>query len=214
MPSPVTIKIVSGANTWYFPIDGEMRRKRIPWPRATPTSGKQDADTRLYSNALSISNIVNAFGPYKVDGADLIDAVSGINVGAELAKSQLRVLRDSEADTRFGERTLPRKENNPAINPGATGDPDVAGDGAGGVNLTTRAAAYYAGTTNTGVFTWYEDDQANVMSSIWWNGSAWGDAGDILTGSAASVLDVTTHKNRLYYLLSLASVNQIRLSLT
>ena len=190
MAGPREVKITIGSTSYELPITGEVVRRQVrDWAEPLQTVGTQDVNTRAYRQALILAGrVTNCFGPSRIEAGDMV--------------SPLTVLRDCEADVLGGVITLPRREQNPAINPTATGDVDVAGDGAGSNNMNPRAAINFNGSTNAGVFTWYADDTAD-KAALWWNGSAWGDAGDIGAANANDiVVDVIVHKGRLLYLIN------------
>lgn len=178
---------------FYELVGDKIDRRRInDWPDPIPSSGKRDLDTRALQQALHIRDIRNDFAGEHV-------SVGG-DVATHFEHGHIHDLADAQADTRFGRMYPPRNENNPSIVPGASGDADVAGDGSGSANKNSRAAAFFSGTTNKGLFTWYEiTGLSPISAAIFWNGTAWVDAGDINT-SAEKIYDVIVHQSRLMYL--------------
>lgn len=209
MPRGDEIKIVDGASTYILPTDGAVARIQLnDWSQPTLASGRQDANSRYLRNSLLIGNIVNAFGPARIGGGNVIDAVSGLNLDTHLAHGDLHTLRDSEAETEFGEITLPRRRQTPSI-PGAGGDADVAGNGDGGIMRQPKAAVFFEGTQQSGVYTWYVDDGdlgANPyeLHYIRWDSSIWNDEATVNAANASidAGFDMVVHKGALCFLYS------------
>jgi hypothetical protein len=188
---------------FYELVGDKIDRRRInDWPDPIPSSGKRDLDTRALQQALHIRDIRNDFAGEHV-------SVGG-DVATHFEHGHIHDLADAQADTRFGSMYPPRNENNPNIGPGAVtvdgvATHDVAGDGVGGHNYNPRASVYFNGSSNSGVFTWYEDD--DDVRIIFWNGTSWAVAAtlDDVDGSDSNhwtARDIIVHKELLYVLVS------------
>ena len=177
------------------------------WPQPVPTSGRQTAASRWPIQTTTLGDIRNAFG-------GLVHLLSD-EENEHFAHGHLHELYDSESETRYGRITNPRKHNTVTF-PAHTGDGNVAGDTANDYNRNPHAAVYYAGTVNTGVFTWLTDDgNAGDVFAITWTGTAWADAFIIISSGAVEMgFDVAVHKGELLYLYSAATAPVVAYSTT
>ena len=188
-PSLATVKLVDGATTYTFQIDGEVQRIQFQdAPPVSPVTGEQNVKSRPYHPIVSFKRIKNAFA-------------HEIELHFERHAGVIDHMSDCRLDTRHPSGIwMPMAENNPAFEAG-TGDLDVAGDGAGNANRATKAAVFFDGTTNTGVFTWEHGDSAVRVQ--FWNGTSWAvTSGSLQTASPGTTRHVAVHKGRLLFLRS------------
>ena len=207
--TPRIINFVHGGTTYQLPIDGEIQIRAVnDSPPFVPTTGAQSAKSRQYHNIASIRNIKNAFA--------LLNERNFETTGGVISN-----LFSAEAETRFNSGIwFPSFENNPTMPAGDTGSsrsiimPPTTGlttrpSAITGPNRNPKAAIFFAGTTNSGVFTGRVDDVANGggvsddynIDVLRWTGTAWTEEDNLVDASTTEArfapLDFVVHKGAL-----------------
>lgn len=183
-----------------------VRRSVInDWSSPVPSSGAQDVGARYRRSIFQIKDIKDAFSHQVELRWDQHKNRDGVVV--------IDHLSDSNMETRHGPMYAPSNTNNPS-NPTDVGISGWVGVSNGTdrpsavalANRNPKAAVFFTGTTNAGVFTWRVDDTAANnydLDALRWSGTAWGEEANILAASSNERLqgcDMVIHKGALCFL--------------
>ena len=203
-----------------FVLDGrEYRCTQIrsgvidDWPPPVPTSGQQDGQTRYLRNNMSVGGITDAFGGRTVGAWHPRQSVR-----EALARGQVNILHDSEAETRHGFIGLPRQRNTLTLPAHSTAGAEATAAMLGGSDqdsnwsrqmFNDRPVKFFTGSSVSGLSVWEGlavGAATTVTDHFMWTGAGFsaaqaiGASGFGGTNAEQVIFDQEMHKGRLYFI--------------